>query len=231
MRNGAGASSTSFWCRRCSEQSRVPTTTTLPCWSASTCASTCRGLVQVPLDEALAPAERRDRLAGRGLEQRWDLLKRAGDLQAPPAAAERRLDGDREAVLLGECHDLLGTADRVGRAGHERRAGALGDVPRGHLVTQVPDGLRRGADPGQAGVDDGLGELGVLRQKAVAGVHSIRAALARRRREACRFAGTSRRRCRRRARRPRRRAARAARPGPSRRIRRRWPGRHRGRRV
>ncbi len=44
VRNGAGASSTSFWLRRCSEQSRVPTTTTLPWVSASTCASTWRGL-------------------------------------------------------------------------------------------------------------------------------------------------------------------------------------------
>ncbi|SHX09200.1 Uncharacterised protein [Mycobacteroides abscessus subsp. abscessus] len=44
VRNGAGASSTSFWKRRCSEQSRVPATTTLPCWSAMTWASTWRGL-------------------------------------------------------------------------------------------------------------------------------------------------------------------------------------------
>ena len=43
-RYGAGASSTSFWCRRCNEQSRVPTTITLPCLSASTWASTWRGL-------------------------------------------------------------------------------------------------------------------------------------------------------------------------------------------
>src|SRR5262249_16433427 len=43
VRNGAGASSTSFWCRRCSEQSRVDTTTTSPCWSARHCVSTCRG--------------------------------------------------------------------------------------------------------------------------------------------------------------------------------------------
>ncbi len=39
-----GASSTSFWKRRCSEQSRVPATMTLPCWSAMTCASTWRAL-------------------------------------------------------------------------------------------------------------------------------------------------------------------------------------------
>src|SRR5690348_17654040 len=43
VKNGAGASSTSFWCRRCSEQSRVDTTTTSPCWSARHCVSTCRG--------------------------------------------------------------------------------------------------------------------------------------------------------------------------------------------
>ena len=43
VRNGAGASSTSFWCRRCSEQSLVDTTTTSPCWSARHCVSTCRG--------------------------------------------------------------------------------------------------------------------------------------------------------------------------------------------
>ena len=44
LRKGAGASSTSFWLRRWSEQSRVPTTITLPWVSASTWASTCRGL-------------------------------------------------------------------------------------------------------------------------------------------------------------------------------------------
>src|SRR5439155_7337324 len=45
------------------------------------------GLVQVPLDEALAAPERRHRLPGRRLEQRRDLLDRAGHLQAAAAAA------------------------------------------------------------------------------------------------------------------------------------------------
>ncbi len=44
VRNGAGASSTSFWWRRCREQSRVDTTTTLPWVSARHCVSTWRGL-------------------------------------------------------------------------------------------------------------------------------------------------------------------------------------------
>ncbi len=44
VRPGAGASSMSFWLRRCMEQSRSPTTTTPPRPSPSTCTSMCRGL-------------------------------------------------------------------------------------------------------------------------------------------------------------------------------------------
>ena len=44
VKNGAGASSTSFWWRRCSEQSRVLTTTAWPCLSTRTWVSTWRGL-------------------------------------------------------------------------------------------------------------------------------------------------------------------------------------------
>ena len=48
---------------------------------------------------------------------------RAGDLQPAAAAAERGLDRDRQAVLLGERDDLVGAVDRVRGAGHQRRAG------------------------------------------------------------------------------------------------------------
>ncbi|EDT89124.1 hypothetical protein BIFLAC_00349 [Bifidobacterium animalis subsp. lactis HN019] len=48
----------SFWLRRCSEQSRVPTASTVPNWSPSTCTSTChsrarkRSTKQSPLPNA-----------------------------------------------------------------------------------------------------------------------------------------------------------------------------------
>ena len=173
VRKGAGASSTSFWKRRCSEQSRVPATTTLPCGVGDDLCLDVARLVQVPLDEAFAAAERRDGLAGGRLEQLGDLLERAGDLHAAAAAAERGLDGHGYAVFLGEGHDLVGVLDRVRGARHQRRFGAGGDVARGDLVTEIADGLRARADPDQPFVEHRLSEIGVLRKESVAGVDRV----------------------------------------------------------
>jgi hypothetical protein len=52
-------------------------------------------------------------------------------------------------------------------------------VPRAHLVAEVADRGGRRADPDQPGVQDGLGELGVLREEPVARVHGVRAGAAR----------------------------------------------------
>jgi hypothetical protein len=131
------------------------------------------GLVQVALDEALATAERRGGLADGRLVELGDLLLLPGHLHAPAPAAERGLDRDGEPVLLGEGLHLVGPAHRLGGAGDERRARPGGDVPGGDLVPQVADGLRGGADPGEVGVDDGLGEVGVLAEEAVPGVDGV----------------------------------------------------------
>ena len=48
-----------------------------------------------------------------------------------------------------------------------------GDVPGLDLVAERVDGVGRRADPGQAGVDDRLREVGVLGEEAVAGVHGV----------------------------------------------------------
>ena len=75
------------------------------------------GLVEELLDEALAAAERRDGLAHRGLVGVGDLGHLAGDLEPAAATAERRLDRDRQAVLLRERHRLVGVLERVLGAG------------------------------------------------------------------------------------------------------------------
>ncbi len=134
-------------------------------------------LVQVALDEALAATECGNGLARCRLEQLGDFLERAGHLHAAAAAAERRLDRDGHAVLLGERHHLVGVLDRIRGAGDQRRLGACGDMARGDLVAEVADRLRAGPDPDQACIDDRLCEIGVLRKESVARVNGVGAGL------------------------------------------------------
>ena len=103
-------------------------------------------LVEELLDQALAAAERADRLADRRLVELGDLLQGAGDLEAAAAAAEDGLDGDRQAVLLRERDDLVGVLDRVLGAGGQGRVGLLRDVLGLGLVAEVLD-RRRAAGP------------------------------------------------------------------------------------
>ncbi len=133
------------------------------------------GAVEIPLHETLAAAEGADRLPHRGLVQLRNLLRGAGHLEPATPTAERGLDRDRQPVLLGEGEHLIGTGDRVGRAGNQRSAGSRGDVPCGDLVAEIADRLRGRTDPGESGVDDGLGEFGVLGQEPVSRVDGVRA--------------------------------------------------------
>ena len=134
-------------------------------------------LVEELLDQALAAAERADRLADRGLVELGDLLQRAGDLEAATTTTEDRLDRHGQAVGLGERDDLVGVLDRVLGARRQRGVGLLRDVLGLGLVAEVLDRRRRRADPGQARVDDRLREAGVLGEEAVAGVHRVGAGL------------------------------------------------------
>ena len=174
-------------------------------------------LVEVALDEALAAAEGGDGLADGRVVQLGDLGLGAGDLQPAAAAAERRLDGHRQAVLGDEREHLVDARHRVGGAGHERRADLQRDVPGGRLVAERGDGGRRRADPGRAGVDARPGRT----RRSPTGSRSRGAPRRRRSRRApaapCRCAGTSRPASSRRARTPRRRPGRAARRGRARR--------------
>ena len=125
-----------------------------------------------PLDVALGEdavvAERGLRLAARRLERVRQLVARAHDAHAAPAAARRRLEEQREAELL-----------RLARLddGHARLAR---DPLRLELVAAGAQRLRRRADPHEPGRVDGLGEVGVLGEEAVAGMDRVGARLLRR---------------------------------------------------
>ena len=130
-------------------------------------------LVQEAFHVAFAAAEGHGGLAHRGFEGVVDFLEAAHDLDAAPAAAEGRLDGHRQAEFLGEGADLGARGHGSVGARHQRGVGAHGDLACGDLVAQGADRVRGGADPGQSGVHDGLREVGVLGQEAVARVHGV----------------------------------------------------------
>ena len=74
-----------------------------------------------------------------------------------------------------------GIADLVGRALRQgRHARLAGDPLRLELVAAEPKRVRRRADPGEPGRDHFLGEGGVLREEAVAGVDGVGSGLERR---------------------------------------------------
>ncbi len=95
---------------------------------------------------------------------------------SPPPATGGGLEHHRIAVLLAEGQRLLdpGVAGReVGGAGYHGDAGLLHDLAGGDLVAQGLDHLGAGTDEDDARLMTGLGEIGILGQKAVAGVDGV----------------------------------------------------------
>ena len=134
-------------------------------------------LVQELLDKAFAPAKGGDGFAHGGVKQLSYFVHAPGDLHAAPATAKSRLDDDGQAVLLGKGQNLAGVLHRVGRAHHQRCADLERNLACLHLVAELGNGGRRRANPGQAGVNHGLGKALVLGQKSVAGMDRVGAAL------------------------------------------------------
>ena len=128
---------------------------------------------EIALDVHLVAAEERLSLALRAGHRFVDLAGAVDDLHASAAAAERRLDRHRPAVLLAECSDLVGVRGELGRARNDRRAAAQRRLAARHLVAHRLDRVRRRSDERDAEVDDRPGEVGVLGEEPVAGVHAV----------------------------------------------------------
>ena len=213
---GAGASSITFWWRRCSEQSRSNRWTTLPCASPNTCTSMWRGRVDVV--SPAARGRRRTRRRPRACAAASAAAKSAGRVDpahALAAAAGHRLDQHRPADRRGLARQRARRLVVAEIAGRHRHAG-LGHQPLGGVLqAHGADRGRRRADPDQAGGDHRLGEVGVLGEEAVARMDRLGAGLAAPRRGSRRRSGSSRAPAAGRSappRRPRARAARRRRP-------------------
>ncbi len=118
-----------------------------------------------PLDVALAEdgsvSESRLGLARSRRQRLGELARLADDAHTSAASARRCLDEERKPDLVR----LAGGNDRDARLG--------GDLLRGDLVAAQPERFGRRADPGQPGRHDRRRKVGVLGEKAVAGVDRV----------------------------------------------------------
>ena len=127
------------------------------------------------LQEEGAIAERGLGLALAAREGLVHLLRPGHGAHAAPAAAGRGFQHHRIADGLGLCLGLVARGE-LGRAGNDRNALRLGEVAGRDLVAEQFQAGGRGADEAQSLGLAALGEEGVLRQEAVAGMDAIAAA-------------------------------------------------------
>src|SRR5207302_315847 len=130
------------------------------------------GAADIGLEEYRSIAERRGRLAARGVSGGGQILASLDQAHASPAAPGRCLDQQWESNALDRtCRELVS----VHLYGWEHwHPSSLGDPLCFDLGPHAGDGFRRRADEDQIGVAARAGELGVLRQEAVTRVHGIR---------------------------------------------------------
>ena len=133
------------------------------------------GAAHEPLQEDGAVAE-----AGRGLLPGFFQLfsKIFGPVDhahTAAAAAEGRLDDQRKTNLGGNLLRLFRVADGLLRAGHNGNASLDCQAARGGLVAQQIEQFGAGADKADAGPLASPRQLGVFREKAIAGVNGVHA--------------------------------------------------------
>ncbi len=109
----------------------------------------------------------------RHLEGIGDPRRAFNDLHAATTAACCRLHDHGITDFARDLLRFLNRLDRAVRSGHHRDARGLHRILSCDLVTHRRDGIRRGADEGQAVFLDDPGEARILRQEAVARMDRI----------------------------------------------------------
>jgi hypothetical protein len=172
---GPGASSNTFWWRRCRRTVAFAQMHGAALAVAKDLDLDVARALEVFLHVDFVIAEGVLRLGPGGAEGHFQLGLGFRHLHAAPAAAGGGLDDDRIADLGG--HDLrrLEIGHAAVRPRNHRNPQRFRGFLGGDLVAHDADMLRRGADEGDAVVFQRLGEGGVFRQEAIARMHGLRA--------------------------------------------------------
>ncbi len=154
--------------RRCTEQSRSNRCTQVPCVSANTCISMCRGRVRYFSISTRSSAKGRSRLPFRGSQRLGKFARLIHHPHAFAAAAGRRLDQyritDAISLLCEDCRFL-----RIAViTGHQRHAGLFHQRLCRRLRAHGIDGRRWRSDEHNARLLAGARKVGVLGKEAIA---------------------------------------------------------------
>ena len=125
-------------------------------------------------------------LADRAFERGFEIGVLVDAAHAAAAAAGRRLDQHRIADLVGLLLEEFRVLPFAVIAGHDRHAGLLHQRLGAVLKPHGADGGGRRPDKDHTGSRAGFGEVGILGQKAVAGMDAFGAGLFRGRRSSVR---------------------------------------------
>jgi len=98
------------------------------------------------------------------------------DANPAPTTARRCLDHHGKAETGDDVACRCKIVYPPFAARNHRDAGSDGRAPRRDLVAHQADGARRRPHENETGFLDGIGEVGILRQEAVAGMHRVGAA-------------------------------------------------------
>ena len=116
-------------------------------------------------------------LAASFIEQPLQILGLVHHTHAASAAAKGRFDDQREPNVFGHLHRLGAGGDGIIGAGQNWHAGCLGQRTRLSFVAHLAQQLRAWPHKGESCLGAGLGKVGVLRKKSVAGMDVIHPAL------------------------------------------------------
>ena len=152
-----------------------------PCAVAQDLHFDVAGAAHEAFQEDRAVAERGGGFAAGFIEEPPELGGVIHHAHAASAAAEGRLDDQREAGLARSLLGLPHVGDRLFGAGNHRDSGLPREAPRGGLVAQKFQDAPGGPDERDAGAFAGLGQRGVLGQEAVARMDGVDALLQRQR--------------------------------------------------
>ena len=126
----------------------------------------------VALDDDAPVAERARGFGDRLAEGMGEVGRRLGDADALPATPGGSLHEHGVPDAFRRCSEIIWLL-RVREARDDRYPGFGSKAASFDLGSHGGDRAGPGPDPDQTGVEDGLGEVGVLGEKAIAGVHGV----------------------------------------------------------